>query len=322
MGFFQKLLYSQWFITPPYPTQSFAGQTVIVTGSNVGLGKESARHIVSLGAEKVILACRSVDKGEEAKEDIVSTTGKTGVVEVWQLDQSSYASCKAFAQRVEALPRLDCLLANAGISTANFQMAEDNESTITVNVVATFLLAFLLIPKLKESATEFNIRPRIAIVSSGVHYLTEISERKKPGKLFDNLNNKATAKMSDRYNVSKLLDLVVVRAFIDEYGKDYPITINAVDPGFCHSELMREVGILQHILMAVLHARTTEVGSRPFVHAAGAGVEFQGEYLANCGVDQPSPFVRSAEGAKTQKRVWDELKDKLDRIEPGIMQRL
>ncbi|KAF2102161.1 NAD(P)-binding protein [Rhizodiscina lignyota] len=322
MGFFSHLIYSQWFITPPWPTQSFAGQTVIVTGANVGLGLESARHFTRLGAEKVILACRSVDKGEKAKSDIVSTTGKTGVVEVWQLDLSSYASVKAFAKRAEELPRLDCLLANAGISTQKFNMAEENEATITVNVVANFLLAFLLIPKLKETASRFDTRPRIAIVSSGLHKMTEIQERKKPGKLFDNLNNKATAKMSDRYNVTKLMDLLVVRAFVDEFGKDYPITMTAVDPGFCHSELMREVGAVQHVAKAVLHARTTEVGSRPFVFAAGAGPEFQGEYLANCAIDSISPFVTSAEGVKLQKRIWSELKDKLDQIEPGIMQRL
>lgn len=41
MGF----LYSQLCVTPEYPVQSFSGQTVIVTGSNVGLGLEAAHHI-------------------------------------------------------------------------------------------------------------------------------------------------------------------------------------------------------------------------------------------------------------------------------------
>jgi NAD(P)-dependent dehydrogenase (short-subunit alcohol dehydrogenase family) len=92
MGF----LYSQLFVRPQYPTKSFAGQTVIVTGSNVGLGKEAARHIARLGVSKLILAVRNVDAGEEAKGDIESTTncGKM-VIEVWQLDLSSYgeSSC-------------------------------------------------------------------------------------------------------------------------------------------------------------------------------------------------------------------------------------
>lgn len=31
------------------------------------------------------------------------------------------------------------------------------------------------------------------------------------------------------------------------------------------------------------------------------------------------PFVTSKEGVETQKRVWNELSEKLERIEPGIM---
>jgi len=87
MGF----LYSQLFITPVYPTRSFAGETVIVTGSNVGLGKEAARHFARLGVSKLILAVRNTEAGEEAKKDIEGTTrcGKS-VIEVWPLDLSSY----------------------------------------------------------------------------------------------------------------------------------------------------------------------------------------------------------------------------------------
>lgn len=87
MGF----LYSQLFVRPVYPTRSFAGETVIVTGSNVGLGKEAARHFARLGASKLILAVRNIEAGEEAKKDIESTTncGKS-VIEVWSLDLSSY----------------------------------------------------------------------------------------------------------------------------------------------------------------------------------------------------------------------------------------
>jgi hypothetical protein len=33
-----------------------------------------------------------------------------------------------------------------------------------------------------------------------------------------------------------------------------------------------------------------------------------------------SKFVRSEDGVKTQKKVWNELKEKLERIQPGILQ--
>ena len=278
--------------------------------------------MVRLGAAKIILACRSTEKGEKAKSDIENTTGKTGVIEVWQLDLSSYESTKEFAKRAQGLTRLDGVLENAGMQTRDFRMAEDNEITITTNVVSTFLLAFLLLPKLKESAVKFNIRPHLTIVSSDVHFMTNMPERKKPGKIFDNLNDKSSARMFDRYNVSKMLDVLSTRALAAEAGKDCPVIINTVNPGLCHSELMREVGVLQYVIKFLLGARTTEVGSRTFVWAIAAGPESHGCYTASARIEEPSHFVTSEDGIKTQNRVWEELKDKLERIEPGVTQRI
>lgn len=70
-----------------------------------------------------------MDKGEAAKKDIETTTKRTGVIEVWQLDLGSYASVKAFAERAKALPRLDSIVENAGISTRKYTPVESNEST-------------------------------------------------------------------------------------------------------------------------------------------------------------------------------------------------
>ena len=129
-------------MTPPYPEKQHSDQTVIVTGANVGLGLEAARHFTRLNAEKVILAVRSTEKGEMAKKSIEETTRRQGVVEVWPMDLSSYESVKQFAKRVESLKRLDALVENAGIATRIFKMAEDNESTISepVHVVTRKLL--------------------------------------------------------------------------------------------------------------------------------------------------------------------------------------
>lgn len=51
----------------------FTGKTVIVSGSNTGLGLECARHIASMMGDgpnsgRLILACRNVAKGSEALE--------------------------------------------------------------------------------------------------------------------------------------------------------------------------------------------------------------------------------------------------------------
>lgn len=113
MSFF----YHQLFTTLPFPTQDHSGQTVIVTGANVGLGLEASRHFTRLNAAKVILAVRNVEKGQQAKQSIEQATQRHGVVEVWPLDLSSYESTKQFAHRVEGLERLDALVENAGIAT-------------------------------------------------------------------------------------------------------------------------------------------------------------------------------------------------------------
>lgn len=132
--FMPHFFFSQLFITPPKPTTSCAGKTIIVTGANTGLGKEAATHFVRLDATKVILACRSLDKGEAAVRDIEAQTGRKGVVEVWQLDLGSFESVKAFAERARGLKRIDVLVENAGINTEEFRLVEGMESTITVNV--------------------------------------------------------------------------------------------------------------------------------------------------------------------------------------------
>lgn len=197
LSFILRFLYSQLLISVPYPKKDFTGQTVIVTGSNTGLGLEAARHFSRLNAERIILAVRNVEKGEVAKKSVEASTNRGGVVEVWQLDLTSYESVKQFARRAEGLSRLDVLLENAGLLTKNFTMAEQDELTITINVVSTFLLGLLLLPKLHETSAKFNVLPRLVIVTSELHFVTSFKERNSPN-IFEELSNKDTANMADR----------------------------------------------------------------------------------------------------------------------------
>lgn len=103
MAFFPGFLKSQLLYTPPYPTQSYATRTIIITGANSGLGLEAAQHFVRLNAVKVILACRNITKASAAKSSIETSTGRTDVVEIWDLNLSSYASIVAFAERCKGL---------------------------------------------------------------------------------------------------------------------------------------------------------------------------------------------------------------------------
>ena len=194
-----KFLKDQLFTTLPYPQESAAGQTVIVTGANVGLGFEAARHFVRLGAAKVILAVRDQQKGEAAKRSIQELEERKEVVEVWSLDLCSYESVQQFAEQAQkTLPRVDILLENAGIAKYTYSMAEDDETSITVNVVSTFLLALLLLPKLRETAVRYNVTPHLTIVTSNVHFFTQFPEKSSPD-IFITLADRDTANMADRY---------------------------------------------------------------------------------------------------------------------------
>jgi NAD(P)-dependent dehydrogenase (short-subunit alcohol dehydrogenase family) len=316
-----SFLYSQLFVAPPYPTTDFTNQTVIVTGANVGLGLEAARHFTRLNAAKVILAVRSVSKGEAAKQSIESTTKRTGIVEVWPLDLASYASVKAFAAKAAELPRLDAVVENAGLAVSEWSMVEDNELTITVNVISTMLLAILLLPVLRRSAKEFNTVPRLSIVTSAIHRRTNLPQWKTENT-FETLNDKTEQSLKTRYPESKLLEVFAVRELVTHMSSTEPlVVVNMVNPGLCHSELARNAGWGLWFLKLVL-ARTTEVGSRTLVHGASSGKESHGQYMDDGQVhdDRVSAFVKSEEGQKAQKKIWKELGEKLDKIQPGIMQ--
>lgn len=315
----KSFLYSQLFVTPPRPTKSFAGKTVIVTGSNTGLGLEAARHFVRLHAEKVIIAVRNVPAGEKVKLDIEESTGRKNVCEVWELDLASYASVQAFAKRASSeLPRIDVLLENAGIATRNFTLAENHERSITVNVISTFLLGLLLLPKMYQAAaTDDGDKARWTIVSSDIHAQSNLPEHKE-GNTFVNLDDKQKSDMGKRYPASKLLEILVVREIAPKITNS-KIILNTVNPGLCHSELGREAGFGLWFLKLLL-ARKSEVGSRCLVAGSVAGDESHGAFLSDGRVSNSSlsQFVKGDEGRKAQTKVWLELKDILENIVPQV----
>lgn len=156
----------------PCPDTSYKGQTIVVTGANVGLGLEAARHFCRLGAARVILACRDVEKGRVARADIeASMSTRKGVVDVWQVDMGSFQSVRAFCRRAAAeLDRIDVLVENAGVAIGTYVEADGGfESSIAINVVSTFLMLVLLLPTLRKTATRFNIESKVVIVSSDAH---------------------------------------------------------------------------------------------------------------------------------------------------------
>ncbi|RYP71039.1 hypothetical protein DL770_008178 [Monosporascus sp. CRB-9-2] len=297
--------------------------TVIITGSNTGLGLEAARRIVHLGASKVILAVRDASKGDSAKRSIEESTGQLGIVEVWPLDLSSYQSVKSFAKRAIGLDRLDVVVENAGKLTHDFSMAEDNESTITVNVVSTMLLALLLLPKLRETSQRLDKTVVLTFTGSFVHWLTNLPERKEE-RILEACAIKEKARMRDRYNVSKLLELLAVRELANKLSvstQSGKVICSILNPGTVVTEIDREGHGIRNALFQVflkLVGRNAEEASRTLVHAAQGLEETHGQYLDDCKVGSTSIFVRSEEGLELQKRFWTELIEKLEAIQPGI----
>ncbi|KAL4746286.1 hypothetical protein BDW72DRAFT_197827 [Aspergillus terricola var. indicus] len=306
-----SFLHSQLFVTPPVPSHDFTGQTVLITGANRGLGLEAARHLLRLNAARVILAVRSLSSGHAAKQALEADTGRPGAVHVYELDMASHASVQSFVAQVRDLDRLDAALLNAGIYAEGFVLQDGYESTLTVNVINTFLLALLLVPILRASASSTETLPRLSIVASDRHVMTDLPEWRE-ANTFQALNDPARAKMRLRYMVSKLLQILLARAMarrlLDADSKPV-VVINSFTPGYTISGLLanaRGATAFAFRLLAKAVARKTEVGARTLVAAISMGEESHGKYLNDSKIDEyafsslpplpPSFFLRRPRG--------------------------
>jgi NAD(P)-dependent dehydrogenase (short-subunit alcohol dehydrogenase family) len=197
-SYFGHFVHRQWVLNVPKPTASFAFKVAIVTGGNSGLGKESVKHLVHLGASKVIIACRNKSKGEQAKLEILSSMRcSADMLEVWELDIESPTSIKAFVDRANRLDRLDALLNNAGVSTVKYKVSYGTEQAVGINVIGTMLLAIQLVPKLKETARAFKVTPHMTFTQSALYRLAKYPEN--PGDdIFAYMGNEQNVVMASQ----------------------------------------------------------------------------------------------------------------------------
>ena len=275
------------------PTGSFASKTILVTGSNTGLGLYAAEHFVRLKAARVILGVRSVSKGEVAKATIESNTGcGKGIVEVMQCDMSSFQTVQDFAQRLEKqTERLDVALLNAGRMDKEYRTAVDGwEETLEVNTLSTTLLALLLLPLLRATKEAYGVKsqdhPHLLFTSSGMHAKVKREDLPETGPILPTLNEKdAFPGPQPQYARSKLLLLYAAKeiaALCTAPNGEVHVIVTSCSPGFCKSDLGRTYDAWYHQLLVpiamALFARSTEEGSRNLVGAATLGVEGQGGY--------------------------------------------
>lgn len=237
---------------------------------------------------------------------------------------ADYNSVKSFSHKVvNDLQRVDAVLANAGISTNQFALAESLEQTLTVNVVSTFLLSQLCLPALERTAKSDGALTHLTIVGSNVHAFadpTSITTLPR-GQVLSSLSEDKSADMAGRYFLSKLL----VQLCAQELAAQTPesglsggvpcVIINCPNPGWCKTPLFRQDdgGAIGRNMLRLI-GRTSEVGARTLVSAITAGPETHGEYLSECQVKNASVWVRSGEGKRVQKEIWSELQEMFSKI--------
>ena len=211
-----------------------AGKVCIVTGSNSGIGKETAFALAEMGAT-VIMVIRSQEKGKVALDEIVSKTGNNSV-SLMTCDMSSMASVRDFAAEFKKkYDRLDVLVNNAGAEYVKRQVTSEGfEKTFAVDYLAPFLLTYELLDLLKASAPS-----RIVNVSSGLA---------KNGKVnFDDLQNENNYKGMQAYSNAKLM-LMMFTYELSRKLEGTGVTVNVLMPGFVATNLGKNSGSLRSAL--------------------------------------------------------------------------
>ncbi|CAG0889205.1 unnamed protein product [Cyprideis torosa] len=205
------------------------GKTVLITGANTGIGKETALDLARRGG-RVIMACRDLKKCKKAREEIILSTGNQHVV-ARECDLASFDSIRKFAERInQEEPQLNILINNAGVMRPPKSLTKDGlELQMGTNHFGHFLLTNLLLDKIKASAPS-----RIIVVSSVGH---------KRGRIdFDDLNADKEYDARQVYCNSKLAN----NLFSNELARRLSgsgVTVNCLHPGIVRTELGRHMSL-------------------------------------------------------------------------------
>ncbi|KAI0126810.1 hypothetical protein BJ170DRAFT_734047 [Xylariales sp. AK1849] len=289
------------------------------------------------GCSTVILGVRTLSKGEEAKSDIESSTGRSNAkVIVWPIDLESFASVQAFAGEVQNYVageggRLDMAIMNAGIASVEYAKTSDGwERGIQVNVLSTALLSLQLLPLLLQTRTRHpSSRPHLTILTSDIMKSIKFPER-HDGNILRVLNEQdqwakfqKAGGATERYGVTKLMDFFITielaRLIPRDDSGDPLVVVNAVAPGFCKSSLLtrEKAPLILKVVQAVI-ARTVEEGSKTLLHAVAQGVETHGKWLEKQVVTDPGSIGTDAEAVEVKGKVWQEIIAVLRDIDPEL----
>ena len=209
--------------------EEIENKVFIVTGANSGIGREVV-HELARKKGKVYMACRDMKKCEEERKNIVLDT-KNKYVYCRKCDLENMESIREFVNQFKASEKkCDVLVNNAGVMKCRKMFTKDGiEAQLGVNHFGPFLLTNLLKPQLEASGT------------GRVVYLMNLDYRK--GKInFSDLNSSANYDPTTAFNQSQLANMLTVQEMAKEWKNDM-ITVNAVYPGVCSTNIKRHMGV-------------------------------------------------------------------------------
>ncbi|KAI5611728.1 retinol dehydrogenase 11 [Silurus asotus] len=272
-------------------TARLDGKTALITGANTGIGKETALDLAARGA-RVILACRDVEKGEEAAAEIRTRVGGAQV-EVRELDLADTYSIRAFAQKfLREVSHLHILINNAGVMMCPYMKTADGfEMHLGVNHLGHFLLTFLLIGVLKRSAPS-----RIIVVSSLAHYFGWIR--------FHDLHSQGSYNSGLAYCQSKLANVLFTRELARKLT-GLNVTVNSVHPGTVMSDLVRHSTLMSlGFALFSMFLKTPREGAQTSIYCTVAEElhSITGKHFSDCAPASVAPQGRCDE---TSRRLWE-----------------
>ncbi|GMT08769.1 hypothetical protein PFISCL1PPCAC_66, partial [Pristionchus fissidentatus] len=195
--------------------QSALGKTIIVTGANSGIGRALTEEFVMRGADHVVLACRSRERAERAREEMVESGADDTRISIELIDLMSFKSIISFVDRVMAKFRtIDVLVCNAGVLQANGTTENGLEKLLQAN----YLGHFLLVESLKARV---NLN-RVVFVSSLAHKYASHFD------LMDKLDNSML-----QYNRAKLAEVSYAKHLAADGMQAY-----SCNPGVVHTNIL------------------------------------------------------------------------------------
>ncbi|KAL6861995.1 hypothetical protein J3F83DRAFT_746370 [Trichoderma novae-zelandiae] len=222
------------------------GKTIIVTGSNSGIGKVLARILYSKNA-KVYMMARSEEKTQAAIDSIKSAVEtSSGELIYLKLDLSDITSAKASAEAfLRREKNLHLLFNNAGVGypARGSTTKQGYELQLGVNCLGTFAFTKTLTPALVATAKASPANSvRVIWVSSSA------AEAVSPANYVEKLNRIEKMSTFEQYCVSKLGNYWHAAEFASRYKADGIISI-PLNPGNLDSDFWRTQGSLMRCIL-------------------------------------------------------------------------